>query len=264
MHLNQFRVDLTGQRFGFLVALERIVIQSPNGRRRTKWKCKCDCGNYVDVYQEHLLSGATKSCGCHMGEMVSLKKTNNGQYYYIDGSDVGFGVINGSPAFIFDLDDAEIIQKNNWIVDASGYVMSMKHQRLHRVIVGAHEKLISGYVIDHINGNKLDNRKCNLRQISHGNNLKNAKVYNKNLFGVNGVRQTQGGRYRASIVCDNVVHKLGIFDTVEEAIDARLKAEKELFNEFGSEYRNSVKPIVIPNAIPDDAIVVTYNCVNNS
>lgn len=52
-------IDLTGQRFGKLVVLER-----DNTSKRTKWKCKCDCGNEVIVDAAHLKDGHTKSCGC--------------------------------------------------------------------------------------------------------------------------------------------------------------------------------------------------------
>lgn len=52
--------DITGQRFGKLTALSRI----PNTKGRTKWLCKCECGNFKEVILSHLLNGHTKSCGC--------------------------------------------------------------------------------------------------------------------------------------------------------------------------------------------------------
>lgn len=55
------RIDLTGQRFGKLVVVQRI--EKPESRR-TMWKCICDCGKEHSVTQEHLSSGHTKSCGC--------------------------------------------------------------------------------------------------------------------------------------------------------------------------------------------------------
>lgn len=54
--------SLTGQRFGKLTVLERIP-----GRRgqSVKWKCKCDCGNLVEVPQDCLRrEDYTQSCGC--------------------------------------------------------------------------------------------------------------------------------------------------------------------------------------------------------
>lgn len=54
-------LDLTGQRFGKLVALERTEQRTD---RRVKWKCQCDCGNIVYIRSSYLTSGHTQSCGC--------------------------------------------------------------------------------------------------------------------------------------------------------------------------------------------------------
>lgn len=51
------KIDITGQRYGRLVAIER---SGPCGH----WKCICDCGNTKILYCGHLRAGTTKSCGC--------------------------------------------------------------------------------------------------------------------------------------------------------------------------------------------------------
>jgi len=51
--------DLTGQRFGRLVAIERIPRKGV-----AYWECACDCGNHVVVFMNSLRIGRTKSCGC--------------------------------------------------------------------------------------------------------------------------------------------------------------------------------------------------------
>lgn len=53
-------LDLTGQKFGKLVALKKA--ESRNGH--TYWLCQCDCGNTKEIQTAHLTSGATTSCGC--------------------------------------------------------------------------------------------------------------------------------------------------------------------------------------------------------
>lgn len=58
-------IDISGQRFGRLVAIEhagRVVNRS--GFRTTLWKCKCDCGKETIVRYPLLVSGNTRSCGC--------------------------------------------------------------------------------------------------------------------------------------------------------------------------------------------------------
>jgi hypothetical protein len=52
--------DLTGQRFGRLVA----VGIDDRGDRRTYYVCQCDCGNIKSVRSDSLLCGAIRSCGC--------------------------------------------------------------------------------------------------------------------------------------------------------------------------------------------------------
>lgn len=58
----QKRIDLTGQRFGKLVAL--YPIYSGEKDRHTKWHCKCDCGNELDIDMGNLRQGFSTSCGC--------------------------------------------------------------------------------------------------------------------------------------------------------------------------------------------------------
>ncbi|MEY4720087.1 MAG: hypothetical protein RL563_2705 [Pseudomonadota bacterium] len=54
-------IDRTGQRFGNLVALER---GGTNALKKILWRCRCDCGNEVNVVASALVTGNTKSCGC--------------------------------------------------------------------------------------------------------------------------------------------------------------------------------------------------------
>ena len=72
--------DLTGQRFGRLVALEPV---GRNKGHKILWKCQCDCGKEIVVSSDHLLRGCTKSCGClkplhlagqRFGRLVAIKK----------------------------------------------------------------------------------------------------------------------------------------------------------------------------------------------
>lgn len=59
--LHQFKIDMTGQRFG------RLVVTSCAGRqhnRKYKWNAVCDCGALVCTDGGDLRSGVTKSCGC--------------------------------------------------------------------------------------------------------------------------------------------------------------------------------------------------------
>lgn len=63
--------DLTGQKFGRLTVIELAPkVPDKNGHCLTKWRCLCECGNYIDVKPCNLLSGNTKSCGCYNRDMI--------------------------------------------------------------------------------------------------------------------------------------------------------------------------------------------------
>ncbi len=54
-------VDITGMRFGRLVALRSVGYSKTWALR---WECRCDCGRVVVVDKHALMTGHTKSCGC--------------------------------------------------------------------------------------------------------------------------------------------------------------------------------------------------------
>jgi hypothetical protein len=62
--------QLAGQRFGRLVAVERVQPEIP----RAQWLCVCDCGATTVTYAENLKRGRTKSCGCLPRERVRIFK----------------------------------------------------------------------------------------------------------------------------------------------------------------------------------------------
>lgn len=68
-------LQLTGQRFGRLVVIERV---QNNIHQKTMWRCQCDCGNEVCVIGSRLKNGLTLSCGC-------LQKETAKQTLFIHG-----------------------------------------------------------------------------------------------------------------------------------------------------------------------------------
>lgn len=71
------RQDLTGQRFGRLVALREF---KKEGTRQYYWVCKCDCGKQKAVGSYVLSAGKTRSCGCLLIEsnLNNNKNTTHG------------------------------------------------------------------------------------------------------------------------------------------------------------------------------------------
>lgn len=69
------KLDITGRRFGRLVALRIEPIPS----KYTHWRCKCDCGNESVVAIGNLRKSHTQSCGCYMRERISETSFIHGQ-----------------------------------------------------------------------------------------------------------------------------------------------------------------------------------------
>ena len=76
--LHSQKTDLTGQRFGKLIALSY-------NKQKAKWLCQCDCGNITFVSSSNLNSGGTQSCGCShfsLGEEKVQQALDNLQITY--------------------------------------------------------------------------------------------------------------------------------------------------------------------------------------
>ena len=67
--------DITGQRFGKLVAKKATERRSSGGS--IVWQCFCDCGSVVNVSQNSLQQDSTKSCGCLFRETLREKARND-------------------------------------------------------------------------------------------------------------------------------------------------------------------------------------------
>lgn len=65
--------DLSGQRFGRLIAIE---FYGSDERGEAKWRCECDCGNTIIVAGSRLRNGATKSCGCYRRELTAKRSSS--------------------------------------------------------------------------------------------------------------------------------------------------------------------------------------------
>lgn len=91
---------------------------------------------------------------------------------------------------------------------------------MHRLL----NKTPEGFVTDHKNQNKLDNRKNNLRTVTHSQNQMNTSVRKNNRVGVKGIT-FQNNRWRARIFTNGKSIFLGGYKTLDEAIKARQQGE---------------------------------------
>lgn len=87
-------------------------------------------------------------------------------------------------------------------------------------------------LVDHKNGNPLDNRWTNLRAATHGQNNSNRKKTKANTTGYKGVSLDKQGFIRASITYNKKTYYLGRYDTMKEAHAAYSEAAIALHGEF--------------------------------
>ena len=95
----------------------------------------------------------------------------------------------------------------------------------HRIIWKLHYGVDPAHV-DHINGDRTDNRIKNLRSIAPADNNKNMGKSRRNRSGIVGVSQIPCGRWSACIVVGSRFIWLGSHATKEEAVHARLEGER--------------------------------------
>ena len=117
-----------------------------------------------------------------------------------------YGVLRlGASEFLFDAEDLPLIENRDWYRD----------------------------FVDHINRNRADNRKQNLRCCKYAENDRNRGIYSSNKSGVAGVYyDKQRRKWVANISYNQKRVFLGRFESKEDAVAARLAKEKELFKEY--------------------------------
>ena len=138
---------------------------------------------------------------------------------------------------LIDDEDFERISQYHWCFDGR-YVIAnpskprniIKRIYLHRLVMNTPD----GFETDHINRNKLDNRKSNLRVCTHIENAQHKITYNK--YGYKGINlMKDNGRtkkWRSRIIVNTKEILLGYFSTKEKAARAYNKAATKYFGEF--------------------------------
>ena len=141
-----------------------------------------------------------------------------GNYYEVECFDKSI--------FQIDSKDYDLVNKYTWHV-LHGYVISKINGRtikLHRFLLSPK----SNEEIDHKDRNPLNNCRNNLRIVSRSENYINRGLASNNTSGYIGVYKINGyDRYAAQINCDGKRIYLGSFDTLDEAVNERRKAEEK-------------------------------------
>ena len=148
-----------------------------------------------------------------------------------------------------DKEDLELIQQYKWFYNShinynTGYSITNYHKKsikMHRLIkkndldIKAIElNILSKHIlVDHINGDGLDNRKINLRICNHNENICNSKLRKNNTTGYKGV-DIKRKKYRSRIQLNKKSIVIGSFDTAIEAARAYDRKAIELFGKYAN------------------------------
>ena len=223
--------DLTGKQFNKWKVI-KLDYERTNSSRGVYYICECQCDNKTikSIYASNLTSNKTKSCGCLKRENVS--KANHKTNKYNINNEYGIGYSNNNEEFYFDLEDYDKIKDYCWHVNNYGYLVSGSNI-LHRVVMDATD---NDLVIDHIDHNKLDCRKQNLRECSISQNAMNMIKPSRNTSGCKGVSYHKySNTWRAFITKNKKQIYLGYYKLFEDAVKARKDAEVKYFGKYNYE-----------------------------
>lgn len=207
--------DLTGRQFGELTVLSR----AENRGGRVYWNCRCSCGREKAISAASLKKGRTKSCGCkaHRKEPhpVDLTGYETGYLRVLERTDLR----NQKKSMMWRclcrrcgkevLLSADVL-KHGGIVSCGCYrkeeIQTHVHDRIH---------LVDGTCVEWLAGKR------------HRSD---------NTSGFRGVNQMKNGQYRASIGFKKRRYYIGSFDRYEDAVSARLEAERLIHHGFIESY----------------------------
>ena len=127
---------------------------------------------------------------------------------------------------VIDKEDSWVL-KRKWRLGNTGYAICDNATLLHRVLCPDFKE------IDHIDRDKLNNRRSNLRECSHSGNMINRGIQKNNKSGIPGVCWDNGrSKWMAHAKVNRKTINLGRFDSIDDAVKARKQAEIKYYGEF--------------------------------
>ena len=219
-HARHFK-DLTGKKFGMLTVLKEDGKQG----RSTRWLCACDCGNRTHATTHQLLAGKKGSCGCRQN-FFEIK----------DWAETG-----SHPAMKFD---------QLTVLRHEKYMKGTHYWRCRcscgNETVVTQSQLLSGrvhscgcFAVEKAKENALLFNGTSIRSIR--GKAGERKPFAGSKSGIRGVYQNSRGIWIAQIFFRGRPIYLGSFKTVDEAREARERAEAEMFDKTIDEWKKAAK-----------------------
>ena len=194
------RVDLTGKKFNMLT-----VIQELGGN---KVLCRCDCGNEKVINKDNVKSGKVMSCGCMLRkkgrQRLDLQKNTVGQRF---GNLVVLEEL-GSGRVLCQCDCGKSKNINK------GHLLNGDITSCGCLLKSCPAKAKEGYLVNN----------------TYIATIRSGKPSKRSSTGIKGVYWSKSkNKWRAGIRCQGVNYELGYFDNLNEAAEARRKAEEKYF-----------------------------------
>jgi hypothetical protein len=212
---------------------------TPKGVHIPTWMCECQCEQRTKriINGYSLKRGDSKSCGCY--KIEAIKKSNGRQNIYeLINNEYYIGYTQSNDKFYFDKEDYTLVSKYCWSIDnQNGYVKTIDKVNntgklyLHRLVMNCSKG--DNTIVDHIDRNRVNCRKNNLRIVTRCQNNMNMSIRCDNTTGVTGVHWDKKMKQWCSLISANKtkIH-LGYFDNFEDAVKARKEAEEKYFGEY--------------------------------
>lgn len=209
--------DMTGKKFGRLTVLGPAPRPENSKSTHQFWLCLCDCRNQTVVDGGELRKGRTKSCGCLRKEAITKHGLHNTRLYRIYYSMINRCYNPNNKAYKYY--GLRCITISPEFLGENGF----RHFAEWALKNGYNDSL----TLDRINPNG-NYEISNLRWTTNSTQVFNRRL-RSNKTGHKGIRKAQSGKYQARISKNNKQYNLGTFSTIEEAVEARQKAERELY-----------------------------------
>lgn len=245
-NIKGYKNDLTGKKYGRLTVLS----YSHKEHSHSHWLCKCDCGEDVVKSISYLNKSKYLMCDqCMHSYTKKDKKVKEKSYipfeniaYQTKDNSINvkgeFAIVNDK--IIMDKADLEEILKYKRYISISsgGYpYINWKGRELflHRHFVGLPQEFDkeTQLISEHINGNRLDCRRENLRICHKTKNAINCKIYKTNKSGHKGISwNPKLNKWQVNLQYNKKNHYLGVYSNIEDAIKVRKEAEEKYYGDF--------------------------------